>query len=120
MGEKIMGKVTILEWTTKNPLQQIGYNAGVCWGANVDDKEKNIKRAKECISNDHGRTTEFPDVNMVLDGYSARVIREWYTHIGGMHKRRRSKETWRLFRFTWRLICFLLLCCLNGRGFCRI
>ena len=25
------GKVTILEWTTKNPLQQIGYNAGVCW-----------------------------------------------------------------------------------------
>ena len=23
------GKVTILEWTVKNPLQQIGYNAGV-------------------------------------------------------------------------------------------
>lgn len=85
-----MGKVTILEWTTKNPLQQIGYNAGVCWGANVDDKEKNIKRAKECISNDHGRTTEFPDVNMVLDGYSARVIREWYTHIGGMPTRLQS------------------------------
>ena len=33
------GKVTILEWTTKNPLQQIGYNAGVCWGANVKDNK---------------------------------------------------------------------------------
>ena len=26
---------------------------------------------------------EYPDIYMVLDGYSARVIREWYTHIGG-------------------------------------
>ena len=33
---------------------------------------------------------EFPDVNMVLDGYSARVIREWYTHIGGMPTRLQS------------------------------
>lgn len=85
-----MGKVTILKWTTQNPLQQIGYNAGVCWGADVEDEEKNIKRAKECISNDHGRTTEFPEINMVLDGYSARVIREWYTHIGGMPTRLQS------------------------------
>ena len=34
-----MGKVTILEWTTKNPLRQIGYNVGVCWEANVDDNK---------------------------------------------------------------------------------
>ncbi len=78
-----MGKVTILEWTTKNPLQQIGYNAGVCWGANVDDKEKNIKRAKECIKSGHGRVMEFPDVYVVIDEYSAKCIRELFTHIGG-------------------------------------
>ena len=77
------GKVTILEWTTKNPLQQIGYNAGVCWGANVDDKEKNIKRAKECIKSGHGRVMEFPDVYVVIDEYSAKCIRELFTHIGG-------------------------------------
>lgn len=77
------GKVTILEWTTKNPLQQIGYNAGVCWGANVDDKEKNIKRAKECIKSGHGRVMEFPDVYVVIDDYSAKCIRELFTHIGG-------------------------------------
>lgn len=26
---------------------------------------------------------EYVNVEMVIDGYSARVIREWYTHIGG-------------------------------------
>ena len=31
----------------------------------------------------HGRVAEYPQVYMVLDGYSARVIREFYTHIGG-------------------------------------
>jgi thymidylate synthase (FAD) len=37
----------------------------------------------DCIESGHGRTLEFVNVEMVLDGYSARVIREWYTHIGG-------------------------------------
>lgn len=32
---------------------------------------------------DHGRVEEFANVEMVLEGYSARVIREWYTHIVG-------------------------------------
>ena len=35
------------------------------------------------MSNNHGRTLEFVNVEAVLDGWSARVIREWYTHIGG-------------------------------------
>ncbi|MCF0126543.1 MAG: FAD-dependent thymidylate synthase [Clostridia bacterium] len=78
-----MGTVTILKWTPKDPLCQMGYNAGYCWGADVSDDEKNIKRAKDCILSGHGRTMEFPEVNMVLEGYSARVMREWYTHIGG-------------------------------------
>lgn len=29
------------------------------------------------------RTLEFVNIETVLDGWSARVIREWYTHIGG-------------------------------------
>lgn len=78
-----MGKVIIQDYTTKNPISMIGAEAGYCWGADTTDQKKNYKRGIECLENDHGRTIEFPDVYMVLDGYSARVIREWYTHIGG-------------------------------------
>ena len=69
--------------TTKNPLTLIGEMAGVCWGADTTDPAKNYKRGMDCIESGHGRTLEFVNVEMVLDGYSARVIREWYTHIGG-------------------------------------
>lgn len=78
-----MGIVTILEETTKNPITLIGKRAGVCWGADISDDEKNYKRGMDCIQANHGRTLEYVDVEMILDGYSARVIREWYTHIGG-------------------------------------
>ena len=78
-----MGKVIIMPDTTKNPISLIGRCAGVCWGADVTNEEKNYKRGLDCIESNHGRTIEFPDVYAVLDGYSARVIREWYTHIGG-------------------------------------
>ena len=82
-----MGTVTILEMTTRNPITLIGEMAGVCWGADTSDPAKNYKRGWDCIESGHGRTMEFPDVYMMLDGYSARVIREWYTHIGGMPTR---------------------------------
>lgn len=78
-----MGTVTILPETTKNPISLIGRMAGVCWGADTTDDARNYKRGIDCLESGHGRTFEFPDVYMVLDGYSARVIREWYTHIGG-------------------------------------
>ncbi len=78
-----MGKVIIQEHTTKNPITMIGEQAGICWGADISDKEKNYKRGIECLNNKHGRTFEFPDVYAIIDGYSARVVREWYTHIGG-------------------------------------
>ena len=68
---------------TNNPLQFIGRCAGICWNAPVDDPEKNIKRAKDCIESGHGRVEEFPDISIVLDGESARMMRELYTHIGG-------------------------------------
>ena len=82
-----MGTVTILEMTTRQPITLIGQMAGVCWGADTSDTAKNYKRGWDCIESGHGRTMEFPDVYMILDGYSARVIREWYTHIGGMPTR---------------------------------
>lgn len=61
----------------------IGYFAGVCYGSDVSDDKKNIKRGKECLKTNHGRTFEFPDVYLIIDEYSAKVVREWYTHIGG-------------------------------------
>lgn len=78
-----MGKIILLLETTKNPITLIGERAGICWGADITDAEKNYKRGLDCIKSNHGRTLEYVNVEMVLDGYSARVIREWYTHIGG-------------------------------------
>ena len=78
-----MGTITILPETTKNPITLMGARAGVCWGANITDDEKNYKRGMDCIKSGHGRVMEYVNVEMVLDKYSARVIREWYTHIGG-------------------------------------
>lgn len=77
-----MGNVIITEHTTKKPITLIGEMAGVCWGANTADPEKNYKRGIDCLENEHGRTFELPDVYAIIDGYSARAIREWYTHIG--------------------------------------
>ena len=82
-----MSKVTILPETTKNPISLIGERAGVCWNADTSDREKNYKRGMDCILANHGRTLEFVNVEMIIDGYSARVIREWYTHIGSMPTR---------------------------------
>lgn len=78
-----MGTVTILEETTKNPITLIGKRAGVCWGADISDNNKNYKRGMDCILSNHGRTLEYVNVEMIIDGYSARCIREWYTHISG-------------------------------------
>ena len=78
-----MGTITILPETTKNPITLMGKRAGVCWGANVSDDEKNYKRGLDCIKSGHGRVMEYVNVEMIIDGYSAKVLREYYTHIGG-------------------------------------
>lgn len=78
-----MGKVTILNETTKYPITLMGQRAGVCWGGDIQDNEKNYKRGLDCLESGHGRVMEYVNVEMIIDGYSARVIREWYTHIGG-------------------------------------
>ena len=79
--------ITIQKETTINPITLIGREAGVCWGADTSDNKKNFKRGKECLAAQHGRTWEYPQVYMIIDGYSARVMRELYTHIGGMPTR---------------------------------
>lgn len=78
-----MGQVIILPETIKNPITVIGRNAAICYNSDIDDDEKNYKRGIDCIVHKHGRAMEFAAVHMVLDGYSAKVIREFYTHIGG-------------------------------------
>ena len=82
-----MGQVIILPETTKQPITLMGQRAGICWGADTSDPAANYKRGWDCITSGHGRVMEYVNVEMVLDGYSARVIREWYTHIGGMPTR---------------------------------
>ena len=77
-----MGTITVLPETTKDPISLIGRRAGICWGTDISNEEKNYKRGLDCIESLHGRTFEFPDVHLLIDGYSARVIREYYTHIG--------------------------------------
>lgn len=78
-----MSTVTILPETTINPITLIGQRAGVCWGADISDSKKNYKRGLDCIKSNHGRTFEYVNIEMIIDGYSARVIREWYTHLSG-------------------------------------
>ncbi len=85
-----MGKIVVLPETTKNPVTLIGMRAGVCWGGDTEDMEKNYRRGMDCITANHGRTLEYVNVEMILDGYSARVVREWYTHIGGAPTRLQS------------------------------
>lgn len=82
-----MGKVSIWEETTKTPISLIGKAAGTCWGADTTNQEKNYKRGWDCIEAEHGRTWEWPDVYLVLEHFSARVMREFYTHIGGAPSR---------------------------------
>lgn len=82
-----MGTITILSETTKYPITLIGERAGICWNADISNHEKNYKRGMDCILANHGRTLEFVNVEMIIDGYSAKVIREFYTHIGGSPSR---------------------------------
>ncbi len=80
MGEK---RITIWDETTNHPITLIGKAAGVCWGADATDHMKNYKRGLDCLESRHGRTFEFPQIYLTIDGYSARMMRELYTHIGG-------------------------------------
>lgn len=85
-----MGKIIIMDETSSYPIQLIGKVSGICYGSNVTDPEKNYKRGLDCLDNNHGRTLESVDIYMVLEGYSAKTVREFYTHIGGSPMRLQS------------------------------
>ena len=78
-----MGEVIILPETTRKPITLIGKRAGMCWGRDVDNDKRNYERGLECLEKNHGRALEYINIETILKGWSARVIREWYTHIGG-------------------------------------
>ena len=78
-----MGKVIVLTDTTVEPMTMIGEMAGICWGSDTKDHEANVARGLDCIRCNHGRTMEYPQIYLLIEGYSARVMRELYTHIGG-------------------------------------
>lgn len=82
-----MGIVKIMPETTKDPISLIGRVSGTCYGSDVSNEEKNYKRGLENVNSGHGRTMEYPQVYLEIDGYSARVMRELYTHIGGAPSR---------------------------------
>lgn len=69
----------------KNPISLIGKNAAVCYGKPIEDgySEADYKRGLVCIESGHGRALEYAAVNVEVSGYSARCIREVYTHIVG-------------------------------------
>ena len=50
-----MGKVTILEETTKDPITKMGRSCGLCWGSKTSDPVLNYKRGKKVMLSYHGR-----------------------------------------------------------------
>ena len=63
---------------TKNPLSLMGECASYCWDSNPSPQI-----GIDCIESNHGRVLEYADVTLQISGYSARAIREIYTHISG-------------------------------------
>lgn len=77
------GRIIILSETTDEPIEMMGRFAGECWGANTKDHEKNFNRGIDCLKSGHGRVMEYPQIYLILDGWSARVLREVMRHNGG-------------------------------------
>ena len=65
----------------KNPLTTIGEIAGVCYNSTNPKHFENI--AKKCLIQGHTRVAEFVGITLEIDGYSAKMVRELYTHISG-------------------------------------
>lgn len=40
--EWTMGKIAIQNYTCKNPITMIGFEAGICWGADTADEKRTI------------------------------------------------------------------------------
>lgn len=80
-------KIIINPVTPVNPITLIGECIGPCYGSDTSNPEKNYKRGLNSVNAGHGRVLEYAETWFTIEGYSARVIRELYTHIGGMPTR---------------------------------
>lgn len=80
-------KITINPVTPTKPIALIGECIGPCYGSDTSDPAKNYKRGLNSVNAGHGRVLEYAEAWFTIEGYSARVIRELYTHIGGMPTR---------------------------------
>lgn len=81
--------IKILSYT-KNPITFIGQCVGGCYNSDTTNSQKNFKRGRQCILDNHGRVLEYPDITVEISNYSARVIRELYTHVIGTTKTQSS------------------------------
>lgn len=83
--------ITIIRADEK-PITLTGQVAGICYGKPTDgkDADSDYKRGLNCFKTNHGRTEEFPDIIIRVDGYSARCVREIYTHIIGVSRLQES------------------------------
>lgn len=76
------GTITIFPQTEKKPLTFVGSMAGVAYGTDTTNPQKNLKRGTQCVADGHGRVLEFIDVYMKIEGYSIKVMREFMRHVG--------------------------------------
>lgn len=75
---------------TKNPLQRIGEVASTCWNSEPQMVEQKKKIAIECIDSGHHRVLEYVDMTISIEDYSARMVRELYTHHVGVSRLQES------------------------------
>lgn len=81
--------IKILNYT-QNPITYMGKIAGICYNSDTESQDKNYKRGLKNIEHNHGRVFEYVDVTLEISGYSARAIRELYTHIVGTSRLQES------------------------------
>lgn len=62
-------KVELLNHTN-DPEYVIGQMAGICYGSQNDDREKNIKRAAHCVDKGHLATLRFAHATFHISGIS--------------------------------------------------
>lgn len=78
---KQKGSVVVLSNTEDEPISLMGELSAICYKSNNNSNEKNFQRGLNCLESGHMRVAEFPKIYFVIDGWSAKVIRELYTHI---------------------------------------
>lgn len=75
---------------TPNPLTFMGEIANICYGNKINTKDKLKKLSVECINSGHHRVLEYVDMTICIENYSARMVRELYTHHTGVSRLQES------------------------------